>query len=100
VYADSITPVAAPGFRYTGDASHPSIVEGFRRSIAAIGSLPCDVLLSTHPGFVGLDEKRARQGKGGADAVVGGKACRAYADNGARALDARMAGEKQSPSAK
>jgi metallo-beta-lactamase class B len=94
VYADSITPVAAPGFRYTGDASHPSIVESFRHSIATIAGLPCDVLLSTHPGSVGFDEKRARQLKGEADAFVDAKACRAYAENGARALDARIAQEK------
>ena len=94
VYADSITPVAAPGFRYTGDASHPSIVEGFRRSIAAIAGLPCDVLLSTHPGFVGIDEKLARRQKGETDAFVDGKACRAYAETGAKALDARIAAEK------
>jgi metallo-beta-lactamase class B len=94
VYADSITPVAAPGFRYTGDASHPSIVETFRRSIAAIAGLPCDVLLSTHPGSVRMDEKLARRQKGEADSFVDDKACRAYAETGTRALDARIAEEK------
>jgi metallo-beta-lactamase class B len=94
VYADSITPVAAPGFRYTGDASHPSIVESFRRSIATIADLPCDVLLTTHPGFVGLDEKLARRQKGEADSFVDDKSCRAYAATGAKALDARIAGER------
>ena len=94
VYADSITPVSAPGFRYTGDASHPSIVEAFRRSIATIGGLPCDVLLSTHPGSVRMDEKLSRRQKGEADSFVDDKACRAYAETGTKALDARIAEEK------
>jgi metallo-beta-lactamase class B len=94
VYADSITPVAAPGFRYTGDASHPSIVESFRRSIAIIAGLPCDILLSTHPGFVRIDEKLARRQKGGADVFVDASACRDYAQTGTKALDARVAEEK------
>jgi len=89
-----ITPVSAAGFRYTGDASHPSIVETFRRSIATIAGLPCDVLLSTHPGTVRMDEKLSRRLKGEADSFVDDKACRAYAETGTRALDARIAGEK------
>jgi len=93
VYADSITPASAPGFRYTGDASHPSIVESFRRSIAVIAGLPCDVLLSTHAGFVGIEEKVARRQKGDEDAFVDANACRAYAEGGVKALDGRVAAE-------
>jgi metallo-beta-lactamase class B len=94
VYADSLTPVAAPGFRYTGDASHPSLVESFRRSIALVAGLPCDVLLSTHPGFVRIDDKLERRQKGDKDAFVDSSACRAYAETGSKALDARIAEEK------
>ena len=97
VYADSLTPVSAPGFRYTGDATHPSIVESFRRSIATIAGLPCDILLAPHPGFAQLDEKLARRGKGEADAFVDGGACRAYAEAATKALDARLAEETRRP---
>jgi len=95
VYADSLTSVSAPGFRYSGDATHPAIVEGFRRSIATIAGLPCDILLAPHPGFVQLDEKLARRGKGEGDAFVDPGACRAYAEAAAKGLDARLAEEKK-----
>jgi metallo-beta-lactamase class B len=71
----------------------PSIVESFRRSIASIAGLPCDVLLSTHPGFVGIDEKLSRRQKGEAESFLDDKACRAYAEAGTKALDARIAEE-------
>src|SRR5262249_52001989 len=46
VYADSLNAVSSPGFRFT---DHPELIEQFRRSIAKVKSLPCDVLLSVHP---------------------------------------------------
>lgn len=48
VYADSLNAVSAPGFKYT---ESPGLVESFRRRIAALEGLPCDILLSVHPGF-------------------------------------------------
>jgi metallo-beta-lactamase class B len=95
VYADSLTSVSEPGFRYTGAATYPSRVESFRRSIATIAALPCDILLAPHPGFVRVDEKLARRGKGEPDVFVDEGACRAYAEAGAKALDARVAEEKK-----
>jgi metallo-beta-lactamase class B len=76
VYADSLNAVSAPAFRFTGDATHPSRIEEFRRSIAKIRALPCDVLLTVHPTF----------------AV--GKTCQAYADDAHRRLEQRIAQEK------
>ena len=58
VYADSISAVAAPGYRFTGDATHPSIVDAFRRSITRMAELPCDIMIGAHP-FVG-DRKSTR----------------------------------------
>src|ERR1044071_7932221 len=57
VYADSLNPVSAPGFRFTGDATHPDITATFRHSISAVGRLPCDILLAVHPDFAGMGEK-------------------------------------------
>lgn len=37
VYADSLNAVSAPGFRYT---QAPGLIDGFRRSIAAVAQLP------------------------------------------------------------
>ncbi len=96
VYADSLTAVSNDTFRFTGDAAHPSIVDAFRRSIATVAGLPCDVLVSTHPNVSGLDDKvKLRRQRGAApggadDPFVDPGACRAYAANAMRGLDERV----------
>jgi metallo-beta-lactamase class B len=76
VYADSLNAVSAPVFRFTGDASHPSRVDEFRRSIRKVGGLPCDILLTVHPAF------------------AEGKTCRTYADDAMQRLEQRIKEEK------
>lgn len=76
VYADSMTPVSAPGFRFSGDHGHPGAVEGFRRSLAKIAALPCDILLAPHP------------------ATAEGKTCATYAAAAGKRLEQRIAEEK------
>jgi len=90
--------VSAPGFRFTGDATHPSRVDAFRHSIAALGSLPCDILLTTHPGASGMDEKRrARASRPASDPFIDPKACRTYAAHAADLLEARVREEEAAP---
>jgi len=97
VYADSLSAVSAPGFRYSGIGDGGRYLAAFRRSIATIAGLPCDVLLAPHPGSFGLDEKLGRPMVGGNPWVDRG-ACRAYADTAARGLDRRLAEESATPS--
>lgn len=95
VYADSLNAVSAPGFRFTGDASHPSRVDAFRKSMAIVAGLPCDVLLSVHPEFAGMDGKLERRARGAAgNPFIDPQACRAYAANASQALDRRLAEER------
>jgi metallo-beta-lactamase class B len=82
VYVDSLTPVSAPGFRYTGDATRPSIVNTFRQSIDKVAALPCDLLIAAHPAF----------GEG--------KTCKTLAADAHRLLDNRVAEEGKTPGAK
>ena len=97
VYADSLTAVSADAYRF-GDAGGGRYAAAFRRGIDAIGSLPCDVLLTPHPSASGMDEKlRRRSAEPAANAFVDAGACRAYADGASRALDRRLAGEKSAP---
>jgi len=84
VYADSLTAVAAPGFKYSND---PARVALFRKSIETVASLPCDIVISVHPEFTGLDEKIAKHD------FIDPQGCREYASFGARSLAARLAGE-------
>jgi len=95
VYADSLNAVSAPGFRFTGDKSSPSRVEAFRRSIATVAALPCDVLLSVHPEFAGMDRKlQLRAAGAAANPFIDPQGCRAYAAAASEALDRRVAEER------
>lgn len=96
VYADSLSSVAAPGFRYTGDVKTPSRVEQFRRSITTVGELPCDIMITTHPMFTDLAGKlKKRAAKPAVDPFIDPQACRVYAANAMKGLDARVAEEQK-----
>ena len=73
VYADSLNPVSAPGFRYTDE---PARLDAFRASIDTVAALPCDILIAVHPSF----------GEG--------KTCRSYAEDARRRLEARIREEQ------
>ncbi len=77
VYADSLNPVSADDYRFTGTGKEPGIVAEFRRSIDKVAALPCDVLLSVHP-----DQAE-------------GQSCRTYAAVAAKRLETRIAEEKR-----
>lgn len=70
--------LASRGYTFTTRAG---VVEAFRRSIATVRSLPCDVLLSVHPGFSQLNQKfhRFRQSSD-SNPFVDASSCQAYAD--------------------
>ena len=96
VYADSLTPVAAPGFRFTGDAKTPSRVDKFRASIATVAALPCDIVITTHPSATNLAGKlKLRAAKPAADPLIDPQGCRALAATAAKQLDARVAEEQK-----
>lgn len=95
VYADSLNAVSAPGFKFTGDATHPSRVDAFRKSIATVAALPCDVLLSVHPEFSNTADKLKRRAAGATEnPFIDPSGCRTYAANASRALDRRIAEER------
>lgn len=98
VLADSLNPISDEGFRFS-DVAHPERVPTFERSIARVAALPCDILLTVHPGLGGLAEKRARVASGRGDAFVDPGACRAYADEADRRLTARLLRERSATAA-
>jgi metallo-beta-lactamase class B len=100
VYADSLNAVSAPKFRFTGDGTGPGAEAALRRSIAVVRDLPCDILLTVHPGFADMEGKRRRQTeKPGTEPFVDPKACRAYADAAVGRLDERLAEEAKAAAA-
>ncbi|BFI95024.1 MAG: CAU/MBL1b family subclass B3 metallo-beta-lactamase [Rhodanobacter sp.] len=90
-YADSLSAMSAPGYRFS---DHPAYVAGFRRAIATVAALPCDILLTPHPDASGFWDKVARR-KSPDDVapLVDRHACRDYAADAGKDLDARLAKE-------
>jgi metallo-beta-lactamase class B len=90
VYVDSLNAVSADAFKYSANRA---LVAAFRNSIATVAGLPCDVMITVHPGFSHLLEKRARDLKGEPDAFVDAHGCREYAESMQALLDRRLASE-------
>ena len=94
VFSSSLNPIAAPGYRYSAAANRP-LHDGFRRTLAAFRTMPCDILISAHPDQAGLDEKLAvfrRQPE--PNPFIDPEACRAYADKYERLFEQRLARER------
>ena len=94
VYADSLTPVSNDGFKYT---QRPELIDRFRRSIATVARLPCDILISVHPEFVDIAGKLARRDAGVQNPFIDPGACRVYATGATRMLNTRVAAEQKGP---
>ncbi len=99
-YVDSLTPMGAASFRFSGDATHASRVPAFRHSLQTVAALPCDILITPHPGLSYLMARVARRDRGDVHALIDPQACRAYAADATTWLDARVAKEQQAPAGK
>ncbi|MCE5231700.1 MAG: subclass B3 metallo-beta-lactamase [Xanthomonadaceae bacterium] len=94
VYADSLTAVSADGYRF-GDPQHPQRAEDFRRAIATVAALPCDILLTPHPSASNLRERLDARTRGQRpDPLIDANACRAYAATALKNFDARLQRER------
>ncbi|MBN5029838.1 L1 family subclass B3 metallo-beta-lactamase [Stenotrophomonas maltophilia] len=83
-YADSLS---APGYQLKDNPRYPRLVEDYRRSFATVRGLPCDVLLTPHPGASNWDYAA------GARASAKALTCKAYADAAEQKFDAQLAKE-------
>lgn len=92
VYADSLTPVSADGYMFR---DHPELVAGFQKSFTFLRSVPCDILLTSHPGISSQwDQLKAWRLDGGSQPEIDGSACRKLADNAGDQLHQRLEREK------
>ncbi len=97
LYADSLGPVASPGFRFSdpvGAFDGASTAELMRGSIAFLAGFDCGVLIFPHPVYFGLAEKlpmRAATDAGNPFLSPGD--CSAAATRFGQALDRRLAEE-------
>lgn len=85
-YVDSLT---APGYQLTGNPRYPKIVDDYRRSFATVRALPCDLLLTPHPGLSGWEPEAT------AAPQPEPMTCRAYADNAEHQFEAALEKQRQ-----
>jgi len=95
VYADSLSPVAAEGYRYTDPDRAPNGAALLEGSFARIEALPCDVLIAPHPEAVGLFDRLTRREQGQQDAFRDADACRTYVAASRERLAKRVALEQR-----
>lgn len=79
-YVDSLS---APGYTVKDNPRYPHLREDFQRSFATVRALPCDLLLTPHPGASGWDYRA------GTAAAAKALTCSAYADSAERNLRER-----------
>ena len=87
-YVDSLTAVSADDYRFS---DHPDYVAMMRATFAKVPELPCDILITPHPGASDLFERLA-----GKAPLADPNGCRTYAADAAKRLDERLAKEAAS----
>lgn len=92
VYADSLTLLAVGDYRFT-DPAHPERLGDFRRALATLSTLPCDILMTPHPEASDLLKRMAARAGGDRDALIDPQACKAYARLGEQSMQQRIAAE-------
>ena len=90
-YVDSLTAISDRVYRYTDDARNPGVLAAFRTTLATVAALPCDILITPHPGASTL---WSRLGPQASAPLVDASACRNYAAVAGTRLDARIAQER------
>ena len=96
VYADSLTPISAEGFRFTDSRAHPHALDAFERSYKFLEATPCDILITVHPGVSNLWERlEARQRGTTPDPMVDNVACRELAAKARAQLRQRIEEERK-----
>jgi metallo-beta-lactamase class B len=95
VYGDSLTSVAAEGRSFSKNPLYRHARADIERSISAVESLDCDVLISAHPEFSDLWERKAKQAELGNAAFVDREACRKYAAKARAWLNKTLVSEEK-----
>jgi metallo-beta-lactamase class B len=93
VYADSLTSLAADGRSFSKNPLYPAAWADIERSIATVEQLDCEVLVSAHPEFSDLWERKAKQPALGNAAFIDPAACRTYAGEARTMLAKTLAAE-------
>ncbi|MDH3614977.1 MAG: subclass B3 metallo-beta-lactamase [Gammaproteobacteria bacterium] len=88
VYADSMTAVSAQGFKFTSSGVGDEIIA----SAGKVADLDCDILLTPHPFFFGMDEKLGKIDQG--NPFINNVGCLMYAESSLQWLEQRLQAER------
>jgi len=95
-YADSLSPVSAEGFRFSGSNQSPNHAQQIRNSAALIRNLPCDILLAPHPFLFRMEDKlTALAISPDTNPFIDTGACADFADHFEAWLTRRLAQEQE-----
>jgi metallo-beta-lactamase class B len=64
VCADSLTAISDDGFRFTDNPRDKTALSDFKKSLATLAAVPCDILLTPHPGASDMRGKLERRQRG------------------------------------
>ena len=64
------SPNVNPGYKLIHNNNYPQIAEDYERMWSVLKSLPCDIFLSAHGGYFGLEEKYPLMKDGGANPFI------------------------------
>lgn len=84
VYADSMSPVSAPGYRFS---DHPAYLEAYRRAVTTVSDLECTLLLTPHPSASDMRDRLLQGNLSDPDA------CKGYASRIGQRLEKRLQDE-------
>jgi metallo-beta-lactamase class B len=95
VFADSLTPVSSAGFKFTGSRNYPGAIADFEKSFVFLESVPCDLLMTTHPDVSDFWTRvDAHRRSATPDPLIDPTGCRRLASESRASLRARIAVEK------
>ena len=97
VYADSQTPISADDFFFTRSTRYTTGEADFARGLATLDKLPCDLLLTPHPGASSMFERLAARDAGNANAFIDPARCKTFVADARAAVAKRMADERAKP---
>lgn len=93
VFADSLTPVSNEKFRFTSP-ENSQLLKGFDKSFAFLETVPCDILVTTHPDISDLWTRLDRRNQGvSPDPMIDQGACKNLANRAREQLRKRIADE-------
>jgi metallo-beta-lactamase class B len=97
VYADSLSPISGPNFRFSDRPQHPRALADFEVSFHFLETTPCDVLLTPHPETSGLWDRVSPGGGVPPSPLADPASCKQLAANAREKLRERQSDESKPP---